>query len=118
MFKKTAMTAVVLGTLTAGLALSEPAQASERSPVFGRAQVSTMSSAQTRNVTARGYYANYYGSLAVDNAYNSYIYAYYARYYAATNSSTEQSWYYTAHSYAYYAYLYSYYAYLYSYYGQ
>ncbi len=96
--------------------LAAPVQA-ERSPVFGSAEVTVMSPEAANEVTAKGYWADYYGYYAMDAAYTAYVYAYYARYYAAANSSTEQSWYYTAMLNAYNAYIYSYYAYLYSYYG-
>jgi hypothetical protein len=113
------MRRVVLNLLLAvGLCalLAGPA-AAERSPVFGSAEVTVMSPEAANAVTAKGYWADYYGWYAMDAAYTAYVYAYYARYYAASNSGTEQSWYYTAMVNAYNAYIYSYYAYFYSYYG-
>ncbi len=95
-------------TLILGLALL-PAGGlqAERSPIFGTATVQAISLEATRDVTARGYWADYYGGLAVTFAYNAYIYSYYARYFAVSNSTNEQSWYGTASLNAYYAYLYA-----------
>lgn len=100
----------------AGMALATPAPiaTAEQSPIFGSARIEAMSDAASRDISARGYWANYYGSAAISNAYNAYIYAFYARNYATANSATEQSWYATAHQAAYNAYAYSYLAYYYS----
>lgn len=94
-----------------------PAARADQSPVFGSATVSAMSNEAAQEVTAKGYYANYFGSLALDASYTAYIYNYYARYYAASNSANEQNWYLAAMNNGYNAYIYSYYAYVYSYYG-
>ena len=99
--------------VVAAMMASHPATG-ETSPVFGPLSVTTLSLEETRNVTARGDYANYYGGLAVTNAYYSYVYSYYARYYAASNSAAEIGWYYNSMQYAYNAYIFSYYAYYYS----
>lgn len=98
-------------------ALAVGAARAEQSPVFGNAEVAPMTGAAAAQVTAKGYYADYYGSLGVDYAYQSYLNAYYGLYYAASNSASEQSYYSTASTYAYYAYIYTYYAYYYSVYG-
>lgn len=103
--------------LALALATSVPVAQAEQSPIFGSAQVTTLSNADAQNVTARGYYANLYGSYGIDYAYYSYLYGYYGRYYSAANSSTEQAYYYYASNYASYASQYFYYAYYYSYYG-
>lgn len=91
------------------LASTSPAMA-ETSPVFGRATVDPISNMAARDIMARGYWADFYGSAAVNHSYNAYIFSFYARYYASSNSATEQSWYATASINAYYAYVYSYYA--------
>ena len=101
-------------SLAAALALvpvlaDGPARA-EQSPIFGTAQVTPLSGAAAAQVTAKGYYADYYGTLAYENAYNAYLYSYYGLYYSSPNSATEQSYYSTASSYAYNAYIYAYYA--------
>lgn len=86
----------------------------ERSPVFGHAALETLSQSASRDITARGALANHYGSAAVTHAYVAYIYAFYARNYAVSNSATEQSWYSTASLNAYYAYIYAHYSSVYS----
>lgn len=91
-----------------------PAAQAEQSPVFGSANIAAMSTEAAQGVTARGAWADYFGGLALDLSYTAYIYNYYARYVAASNSATEQNWYLVASNQAYYAYIYSYYAYLYS----
>lgn len=96
------------------LLLSGAGRAAERSPVFGGASVETLSVAASRDITARGALANHFGSAAVSHAYTAYIYAFYARNYAVSNSATEQSWYMTASNNAYYAYIYAYNAWHYS----
>jgi cytochrome c biogenesis factor len=110
-------TALAGGLLALSMAVSAPAIA-QNSPVFGSAKAERLSVADAKNVKAKGYWANYYGSLGNTAAYNAYIYGYYARWYAAANSTTEQNWYYTAHSYSADAYIYYYYAYVNSFYGQ
>lgn len=87
-----------------------PASTAERSPIFGQASVEALSQSAARDITARGALADYYGSAAVTHAYVAYIYAFYARNYAVSNSATEQSWYNTASQNAYYASVYAYYA--------
>lgn len=96
--------------LCLALVTAAPPALAERSPIFGEAAIEVMSSADARGITARGYWADYYGSAAVNQAYSAYIYSFYGRFYAASNSTTEQSWYNTASTNAYYAYIYSYYA--------
>lgn len=86
----------------------------ERSPVFGSATIQALSIEAARDITARGYWADYYGAAAVTLAYNAYIYSYYGRYFAVSNSANEASWYMTAANNAYYAYIYAYYASIYS----
>jgi lipocalin len=103
-----------LGFCWALLLLPVESIAAERSPIFGQASVEPMSQAASRDITARGALANHYGSAAVTHAYVAYIYAFYARNYAVSNSATEQSWYMTASNNAYYAYIYAYYASIYS----
>lgn len=83
-----------------------PAQA-DRSPIFGSATIEALSHEAARDITARGDWANYYGGLAVSFAYSSYIFAYYARYFAVSNSAQEQNWYAVASNHAYYAYLFA-----------
>lgn len=97
------------------LAAPLPSQA-ERSPVFGTADVAVMTTEAANDVTAQGYYANYYGYYAYLYGYYGYYYAYLGRYaYGANTSSETNAYYYSyiylnaATSYAYYAYLYSYY---------
>lgn len=79
----------------------------ERSPIFGSATVEALSPEAARDITARGAWANYYGGLAVSYSYTAYVFAYYARYFAVSNSAQEQSWYGTAAWHAYYAYIYA-----------
>jgi hypothetical protein len=86
--------------------LQTPAWA-DRSPVFGGAAIEAISQEAARDITARGFWANTNGLAAVNFAYNAYIYAYYARYFAPSGSATEQSWYAAASWYAYHAYLYA-----------
>ena len=109
---------VLIGAALVALAvaLGQPV-AAEQSPVFGQAELSPMDRSEAAQVTARGYWADYYGSLGMDNAYSAYLYSYYAYSYAWSNSYNEYNWYLTASNYAYSAYLYNYYAYYYSYYG-
>jgi hypothetical protein len=104
--------------LAGALAVASPAVATERSPVFGGANVAAMSTDAARNVTARGALANYYGYYGNQYAYNAYYYSYYARYVNPANSSAETNNYYYAYYYAYYATQNLYNAYYYSYYGQ
>lgn len=59
----------------------------ERSPVFGAAAIEAISPEAARDITARGYWADYYGGLSVTFAYTAYIYSFYARNYAVTNSA-------------------------------
>ena len=89
--------------------VATPLQA-ERSPIFGAASIQAMSVDAARDITARGFWADFYGGLAVTFAYNAYIYGYYARYFAVSNSANEQAWYWAATNNAYYAYLYFFYA--------
>ena len=103
-----------LGVCLAVLPLPVPAGASDRSPIFGEAAVETISRSAARDITARGALADHYGSAAITHAYVAYIYAFYARNYAGSNSATEQSWYNTASLNAYYAYIYAHYAAIYS----
>jgi len=90
-----------------------PLQA-ERSPIFGSASIQALSTEAARDITARGFWADHFGAMAVSAAYTSYIYAYYARYFAASNSATETNWYWAASNNAYWAYVYAYYAAVYS----
>ena len=94
--------------------LAAPVAQAEQSPIFGTAAVTPMSSADARAVTARGYYADYFGSIGIDYAYSSYLYGLYARYYSYPNSYSEQYWYSSAQNYASTASSYFYYAYYYS----
>lgn len=103
-----------LGLRLAVLLLPATASAAERSPIFGQASVDTLSQSVARDIMARGALADHFGSAAVTHAYVAYIYAFYARNYAVSNSATEQSWYNTASLNAYYAYIYAYYAAVYS----
>lgn len=82
----------------------------ERSPVFGSATVQAMSIDASRDITARGAWADYFGNLVISFAYSAYIYAFYARYYGGSNTPTEKAWYDAAGLYAYHAYIYSLYA--------
>jgi hypothetical protein len=79
----------------------------ERSPIFGSAAIEALSQDAARDITARGDLANHFGGLAVSYAYTAYVFAFYARHYAPSNSALEQSWYGAAAYYAYWAYLYS-----------
>lgn len=79
----------------------------ERSPIFGSASVEAISLEAARDITARGELADYYGGLAITFAYNAYIFSFYARYFAVSNSAQEQTWYGVAANYAYHAYLYA-----------
>lgn len=82
----------------------------ERSPVFGSATVQALSLDASRDITARGAWADYFGNLAISNAYSAYIYSFYARYYGGSNTATEKAWYDAASLHAYHAYIYSLYA--------
>ena len=86
----------------------------ERSPIFGSATIEALSIEAARDITARGFWADHFGAAAVTHAYNAYIFAYYARYFAVSNSSNETSWYLTASNNAYHAYIYAYWASIYS----
>lgn len=101
--------------LVASLSLAPMAATyAERSPVFGSATVEALSIEASRDITARGAWADYFGNLAISYAYSAYIYAFYARYYGGSNTATEKAWYDTATSHAYHAYIYSWYASIYS----
>jgi len=104
------MIVVGLGVLFLSAA---PLQA-ERSPIFGSASIQALSIEAARDITARGYWADQFGAAAVNLAYTAYVYAYYARYFAVSNSATEASWYMTASNNAYWAYVYAYWASIYS----
>jgi hypothetical protein len=93
--------AVSLATL-----LTAPALA-ERSPIFGGATIEAIPREAAREITARGELANHYGAYAASYAYHAYIFAFYARYYAPSNSWQEQNWYGASAWYAYHAYLFS-----------
>lgn len=95
--------AIAIGLATI---LVAPALA-ERSPVFGRATIEAIPADVARDITARGDLANFYGAHAASYAYSAYVFAFYARYYAASNSWQEQNWYGAAAWYAYYAYVFS-----------
>ncbi|UPY36158.1 hypothetical protein [Sediminicoccus sp. KRV36] len=82
----------------------------ERSPVFGTAAIEALSLEASRDITARGATADYYGGLAVSYSYTAYVYSFYGRYYAGSNTPSEKSWYETAAFYAYYAYIFSHHA--------
>lgn len=99
-------TRTALVVLALSLFAMPPAQ-SERSPVFGSASVATMSTAAAQAVTAKGFWADYFGTLAVNSAYTAYIFAYYARFIAASDSPTAQNWYLSAMNNSYNAYIYS-----------
>ena len=103
-------TAIWLGFAT----LLPSAVLAERSPVFGGATVEAISREAARDVTARGEFANAWGSLAASYAYNAYVFAFYARHFSVPNSVQEQNWYATAAWYAYHAYLFSVWAWSYS----
>jgi len=104
------VTAIGLGLMV----LSATSLRAERSPVFGTASIQALSTEAARDITARGFWADYHGAIAVTLAYNAYIYAYYARYFAVSNSANETSWYWTASNNAYWAYVNAYYAAIYS----
>lgn len=101
---------VVAIGLSFGMLLPWPSHA-ERSPIFGSATIEALSPDAARDITARGDWANYYGGLAVTYSYSAYVFAYYARHFAVSNSAQEQNWYATAASHAYYAYLFATWAY-------
>lgn len=82
----------------------------ERSPVFGTASIESLSSEAARDIMARGELANYYGNLAISYSYTAYIYAFYARYYAGSNTWNEKHWYEIATHFAYHAYIMSWHA--------
>lgn len=86
----------------------------ERSPVFGSATVEALSLEASRDIMARGFWADYHGNLAISFAYTAYIYAFYARYYAGSNTANERAWYEVAMSQAYWAYINAWYAMIYS----
>jgi len=58
-----------------------PTASAAQSPVFGSANVALLTTDAAKKVTAKGYYANYYGSLALTYLYYGYLYQYYAYYY-------------------------------------
>jgi len=87
--------------------LSVATARAEQSPVFGAASIEAMSQAAARDITARGYWANYFGNLSITYAYQAYIYSFYARNYATTNSVNEQNWYGSASQNALLAYTYA-----------
>ena len=86
----------------------------ERSPIFSTSSVEILTDAASSDISARGAYADYFGSAAISMGYTGYIYAFYARNYAVSNSATEQAWYSTATTHFYYAYVFFYYALVYS----
>jgi len=104
------LTAVGLGVMV----LSATSLKAERSPVFGTASIQALSTEAARDITARGILADHHGALAVTLAYNAYIFAFYARYFAVSNSANEFNWYWTAMNNAYWAYIHAYYAAIYS----
>lgn len=93
-------------SLTLAALFQTPAWA-DRSPIFGGATIEAISQEAARDITARGELANYFGGLAVSFSYSAYVFAFYARYYSASGSWMEQSYYTAAAWYAYYAHLYS-----------
>ena len=92
---------------------ANPVQA-ERSPIFGSARIEALSIDSARDITARGILADWHGAITVNLAYTAYIYSYYARYFAVSNSVNEANWYMTAANNAYWAYVHAYWASLYS----
>ncbi len=99
---------LILVTLTLN-----PLQA-ERSPIFGSASIQALSVEAAQDITARGFWADHFGAIAVSLSYNAYIYAYYARYFAGSNTANETNWYWAASNNAYWAYIHAYYAAVYS----
>lgn len=97
----------VLALCLALATLPVTAPRAERSPVFGSAAIAAISQEAARDITARGIWADYYGGISATFAYTAYIYAFYARNYAVSNSATEQAWYGTAAANAYNAYIYA-----------
>jgi hypothetical protein len=89
------------------VALASRPALSERSPIFGTATIEAISADAARDITARGELANFYGNLAISHAYHAYIFAFYARHFAAPNSAQEQSWYATAAWYGWTTYLFA-----------
>lgn len=101
---------LVLAFILSFSALPMAATQAERSPVFGQATIEALSADASRDITARGFWADYFGNLTISHAYSAYIYAFYARYYGGSNSATEKAWYDAAGQFAYAAYIYSLYA--------
>jgi hypothetical protein len=101
--------AVSFAALTAA---SGTALANSKSPVFGNANVQTLSVEENKAVKAKGYYADLYG-------YYGYLYSYYAYYYAYYGYAySSASYYYYGYLYSSYATSYLYYAYVYQSNGQ
>lgn len=90
----------------------------ERSPVFGSATIEALSPEAARDITARGFWADHYGAMAVSYAHTAYVFAYYGRHFSVSNSAQEQSWYGAAAFHAYHAWMYSIWAQSYSSWGQ
>jgi len=100
------LAASALALTIGAMALAAPASAEESNPLIGKStQVTALSSDQMNEVQGTGYWANYYGSLGLSAANNSYWNGYYARY-TYNGSSWEPYYYGRAASYAYNAYSY------------
>src|SRR3954453_3886138 len=73
------------------------ASANEPNPLLKNSTGITMlNKDQMNGVQGSGAWANYYGSLGLSYSQSAYSKGYYARWTAPTNSSTEQSYYYSA----------------------
>ena len=97
--------------VAATLALAPAAMASEKSPIFGSAKAEVTSKVENKNIVGKGYYADYYGSVGLNDAYNAYIYGYYGYY------GYGSDYYFAASDAAYSAYVNFYYAGVYEFYG-
>jgi hypothetical protein len=96
-------TTLLCGSLAATSASVTPALAA--SPIFGKANVASMSAEQNKQVTGK-YAGSVYAYYGYVYSYNAYLYGYYHYYYGGSTNA------YYAYSYAYSAYINSYYAYL------
>jgi hypothetical protein len=83
------------------VSLSAPANATEANPLLGStANAPALTADQMDKVQGTGYWANYYGNLGLTYLGYASGTAYYARWYAAHNSSSEYNGYNKAGSYA------------------
>jgi hypothetical protein len=99
--RASALAITALALFVGAMALTTPANAQEPNPLLGNvAGITALNSQEMDAVQGTGYWANYYGSLGLDNLEFSRNAGYYARYLAFANSSSEYANYASARDYA------------------